>query len=72
VITDRGVLEPDPDSGELVLTSLYPGETFDSVAANVGWPLRERLGSAQIPPPSAADLALLRERLDPDHLFLKG
>ena len=25
VITDRAVLEPDPETGELVLTTLYPG-----------------------------------------------
>src|SRR6202041_1849768 len=39
VITDRAILEPDPDSGELVLTTLYPGVTAEAVQAGVGWRL---------------------------------
>src|SRR3954468_2794090 len=35
VITNMGVLEPDA-SGELVLTALYPGVTFEQVQAGVG------------------------------------
>jgi glutaconate CoA-transferase subunit B len=71
VITDRGVLEPDPASGELVLTGLYPGVTAADVARDVGWPLRSREPLAVIDPPTPTDLRLLREHLDPSHLFLK-
>src|SRR5207249_8513056 len=47
VITDKGVLEADPATGEMVLAAHYPGVTADDVQAGVGWPLarRERLGS---------------------------
>jgi glutaconate CoA-transferase subunit B len=72
VITDRAVLEPDPDTGELMLTMLYPGVHVSDVVNDVGWPLRARATVALADPPSREDLVLLRERLDPDHLFLKG
>jgi glutaconate CoA-transferase subunit B len=70
VITDKGVLERDPDTGEMVLTALYPGVTVDEVKAGVGWPLqvREQLGVLQ--EPSAQELNLLRDVLDPKGLYL--
>jgi glutaconate CoA-transferase subunit B len=71
VITDRGVLEPDT-TGELVLTAIYPGVTPASIAHDVGWPLRFREPLDTLDPPTDAELALLRDRLDPDKLFLKG
>lgn len=71
VITDRGVLEPDA-TGELVLTALYPGVTAGDVARDVGWPLRSREPLSTLDPPTDAELVLLRERLDPGKLFLKG
>lgn len=71
VITDRGLLEPDPATGELVLTALYPGVTVDDVTSNVGWPLRCREPIAGVDAPSATDLDLLRHRLDPERRFLK-
>ena len=40
VITDFGVLRPDPDSGELQLTALYPGSTVAAARAATGWPLK--------------------------------
>lgn len=40
VITDLGVLEPDPTTCQLVLTQTHPGITVDDVVAATGWPLR--------------------------------
>jgi glutaconate CoA-transferase, subunit B len=71
VITDKGVLAPD-DSGELILTDLYPGVRIDDVRANVGWPLRVRESLGSTPAPTAQDLDLLRRVLDPRRLFLGG
>jgi len=72
VITDKGVLEADPATGEMVLAAHYPGVTADDVQAGVGWPLarRERLGSVM--PPTETELRLLREVLDPRKVYLKG
>jgi glutaconate CoA-transferase subunit B len=73
VITDKAILENDPATGELIVTALYPGVSLDDVRANVGWPigvLPEAL--PEVTPPSAGELRLLREVLDPDRLYLKG
>ncbi len=70
VITDKGILENDPATGEMVLTSLYPGVVADDVKANVGWPLRVRDSLGAVAPPTADELRLLREVLDPKKLYL--
>jgi glutaconate CoA-transferase subunit B len=69
VITDRCVLEADAD-GELVLAALYPGVDVGEVRALVGWPLRARETLREIAPPTAAELHLLRDVLDPARLYL--
>jgi len=72
VITDKGILEADPSSGEMVLAALYPGVAADDVQRGVGWPLARRAQLAAVAPPSATELRLLREVLDPNRLFLKS
>lgn len=72
VITDKGVLEPDEASGELVLAALYPGVEPADVQAGVGWKLRSRPRLAQLDPPTAVELQLLRDVLDPHRLYLKS
>jgi glutaconate CoA-transferase subunit B len=70
VITDKGILESDAGTGEMVLTALYPGVTVDEVKANVGWPLRSRERLGEVAPPGQEELRLLREVLDPKKLYL--
>jgi glutaconate CoA-transferase, subunit B len=72
VITDKGILEADEATGELVLAALYPGVTPDEVRAGVGWPLRERGAPASVDPPKEQELRLLREVLDPRGLYLRS
>ena len=72
VVTDKAILEADPGSGELVLAALYPGVELDEVRAGVGWPLRCKSTLAVVDPPTADDLILLRNVLDPHRLYLKG
>ena len=72
VITDLGILEPDAESGELVLGALYPGVSADAVRAAVGWPLRSRDRLAEVDPPTTRELQLLREVLDPNGLYLRS
>ena len=40
VVTDLGVLEPDPETRELTLTSLHPGVTAEQAREATAWPLR--------------------------------
>lgn len=60
VITDLGVLEPDPETAELVLTTLHPGVDVERVRAETGWELVIADELAETPPPTARELATLR------------
>src|SRR6267143_1076997 len=53
------------DVFQLMLAALYPGVEEAEVGAGVGWPLRCRPRLARIDPPTATELRLLREVLDP-------
>ena len=70
IVTDVGVLEPSPEDGELELTAIYPDVSADDVKGKVGWPLRSRAELGRVAPPSAEELRLLREVLDPAHLYI--
>ena len=60
VITDLGVLRPDPATCELVLTELHPGVTVERARAATGWELlvADSLGATAAP--TDAELAALR------------
>ena len=64
VITDLGVLRPDPGTMELMLTGIYPGVAVDQVRESTGWDLVMSADLSEIPPPSEAELTALRGRLD--------
>jgi glutaconate CoA-transferase subunit B len=72
VVTDKGILEADEESGELVLAALYPGTSVDDVSRGVAWELRCREPLAQVEPPREEELRLLREVLDPGGLYLRS
>jgi glutaconate CoA-transferase, subunit B len=72
VVTDKAILEVEPETGELVLAALYPGVEAADVEQRVGWPLRRRKTLDQVDPPSGRELSLLRDVLDPQGLYLKG
>lgn len=59
VITDLGILTPDP-SGELILTAIHPGVEVETVRERTGWPLRISPDLATTPPPSPEELEALR------------
>lgn len=61
VISDLGVLEPDPRTCELVLTGLHPGVRVEDVRAATGWPLRVAPDPAVTDPPTDTELTVLRE-----------
>ncbi|MGA3155536.1 MAG: CoA-transferase subunit beta [Streptosporangiaceae bacterium] len=60
IITDLGVLEPDPRTMEFVLTGLYPGVSVADAKARTDWDLQVSPGLAGIPGPAAAELSALR------------
>jgi glutaconate CoA-transferase, subunit B len=61
VITDLGVLRPDPDTLQLVLAEIYPGVSVAQVRDNTGWELAVSPGLAEAPPPTESELSVLRE-----------
>jgi glutaconate CoA-transferase subunit B len=61
VITDLGVLEPDPVTRELTLTQVHEGVEADTVLAATGWELRRADEIRVTEPPSSEELAALRE-----------
>lgn len=70
VVTNLGMLEPD-ESGEMVLTALHPGVTVEMARENTGWALKCAADVRVTQPPSAEELRILREELDPEGIYLK-
>jgi glutaconate CoA-transferase subunit B len=60
VITDHGVLEPDPSTHELTLTRLHPGISVEQARAATGWALKVADDLELVPPPTAEELSQLR------------
>jgi glutaconate CoA-transferase, subunit B len=63
VITDLGVLEPDPQTKVLRLTQVHEGVGVEQVAAATGWQLEVAADLKTTEPPTADELAALRELL---------
>ncbi len=61
VITDLGVLEPDPATCELTLVATHPGVTVDDVRDATGWPLRVADDVAVTREPGREELDTLRD-----------
>ena len=61
VITDLGVLMPDPIGRELILTSIHPGSTVERAIEATGWPLQVASRVTVTDPPSTKELSVLRE-----------
>ena len=60
IITDLGILEPDPDTCELTLTTLHPGVGIEQARQATGWDLRVSDQLATTEPPTEQELAVLR------------
>lgn len=60
LITDLGILEPDPETRELVLRAVYSGVTPKHVTDACGWPLRVADTLTYVAPPTDTELGILR------------
>ena len=61
VVTDLGLLAPDPATCELTLVAVHPGVSVEQVRAATGWDLRVASGLASTEPPTEQELTVLRE-----------
>lgn len=68
VITDLCVMEPDPQTRELTVTSLHPGISPDQVVAATGWSIRFASTVSETAAPRDEELRVLRQlRLDTEN-----
>ena len=61
LVTDLCILEPDPETKEMIVTSIHPGVTRAQIEANTGWRVRYANEVAETPVPRGDELAALRE-----------
>jgi glutaconate CoA-transferase subunit B len=71
VVTDLGTYTFDDITGEMTLQTLHPGVSVDDVRANTGWDPKVAGDLGTTPPPSDAELLLIREELDPEGVYTK-
>jgi glutaconate CoA-transferase subunit B len=60
VVTDLGILEPEPETRELVLTSVHPGVGVEQAREATGWDLRVADDLGETTPPAEDELGALR------------
>jgi len=61
VVTDLGLLAPDPATCELTLVAVHPGVSVEQARAATGWDLRVAPGLARTDPPTDHELTVLRQ-----------
>ncbi len=69
VVTDKAVFDFEDGSGEMRLCSLHPGVTKDTVQAQVGWRLHVAADLRVTEAPTALELSIMREELDPQSIY---
>jgi len=65
VITDMGIFHFDPDTHEMTLASLHPGCSVEDVQELVSWPVCVARDLGTTMAPTAEELRIMRDELDP-------
>ena len=71
VISDKALLRFDAVSQEIYLDRYYPGIMPEEVQAHTGFPL-DLTHAVPLDPPTAEELRILRQEVDPQRLILGG
>jgi len=71
VVTDIGMMEPD-ENGEMILTALHPGRSFEDAKVNTGWDLKSAAQIKETKPVKEEEIRILRNDLDPSGIYLKS
>ncbi len=61
LITDLAIYEPDPETKEMIVTSIHPGVTREQIQENAGWTVRYAKQVVETKAPTAQELEILRE-----------
>jgi len=70
VVTDLAVWRFD-EGGEMTVAALHPGVSLEAIRASVGWEPKVAPAVGQTPPPTAEELRLIREELDPNGIYTR-
>jgi len=70
VVTGLGVYGFDA-TGEMELRSVHPSVTVEQVLEKTGWEMKVSRGLTETAPPTAEELRLIREELDPDGTYTR-
>jgi glutaconate CoA-transferase subunit B len=70
-VTDLATFGFDEQTGEMTLRTTHPGVTLGDVRATMGWEPRVAPDLTETPQPTADELRLLREELDPEGVYTK-
>jgi len=71
IVTDMALFGFERESREMILTVLRPGVTVKDVQDQISWPVRVAPDIRDADPPTAEELRLIREELDPDGMYSK-
>ena len=69
VVTDLAIFGFDPESKEMVLRSVHPGVDLEQLRSKIAWPLAAATDLQHTEPPSAEELRIVRDELDPGGLY---
>lgn len=72
VLTDQAVFGFDDATRRLKLLSIHPGVSHEELRASTGFPLDIPPECPTTPAPTAEELRLIREELDPGRLYTSG
>jgi len=70
-VTDLATYAFDGEMGEMTLHTMHPGVRLEDVRANMAWEPRLAPDLGETPAPTADELRLLREELDPGRIYTK-
>jgi glutaconate CoA-transferase subunit B len=71
VVTDMAIFDFDNPEHEMQLVSLHPGVTVEQVKAEMGWEPRQAAVLKETPAPTAEELRLVQQELDPHGIYRK-
>jgi glutaconate CoA-transferase, subunit B len=61
VVSDLCLMRPQAETKELVVVAVHPGVTREQISANTGWAVRFAERVEETPPPTEAELEVLRD-----------
>ncbi|MBC7344996.1 MAG: hypothetical protein H5U03_06225, partial [Clostridia bacterium] len=71
VVTALAVMDFEPRSKRMRVIGLMPGVTLEKVQESTGFELLVADNLVELDPPTSEELRLLREKVDPEGLWLK-